>query len=224
MPSLRVKLFQDGADLDSMIAARDRGLVSGYTTNPTLMRKAGISDYKEFARKVIAAIPDKPISFEVFSDDFATMEREAREIASWGGDTYIKIPITNTKSESAAPLISRLSKEGFSLNVTAIRGACHFNVECRVANHDCIFGFCTGLAQRLNYHSRIWFGRRFVGGLDRAKMSLPSEPLQRRHNGMGSVPGGDPETDIPSFGQRSQQLVRTVERHFRISRVGAKQR
>ena len=121
MPSLRVKLFQDGADLDAMIAARDRGLVSGYTTNPTLMRKAGISDYKAFARKVIAAIPDKPISFEVFSDDFATMEREAREIASWGGDTYIKIPITNTKSESAAPLISRLSKEGFSLNVTAMR-------------------------------------------------------------------------------------------------------
>jgi transaldolase len=120
MPSLRVKLFQDGADLDSMIAARDRGLVSGYTTNQTLMRKAGISDYKEFARKVIAAIPDKPISFEVFSDDFATMEREAREIASWGGDTYIKIPITNTRSESAAPLISRLSKEGFSLNVTAM--------------------------------------------------------------------------------------------------------
>ncbi len=120
MSSLRVKLFQDGADLDFMIAARSRGLVSGYTTNPTLMRKAGISDYKQFAQQVIAAIPDMPISFEVFSDDFATMEREAREIASWGGDTYVKIPITNTKRESAAPLISLLSKEGFSLNVTAM--------------------------------------------------------------------------------------------------------
>jgi transaldolase len=120
MPSLRVKLFQDGADLDSMIAARSRRLVTGYTTNPTLMRKAGINDYKKFARQVIAAIPDMPISFEVFSDDFATMEREAREIASWGGDTYIKIPITNTQRESAAPLISRLSKEGFSLNITAM--------------------------------------------------------------------------------------------------------
>jgi transaldolase len=120
MPSLRVKLFQDGADLNSMIAARSRGLVSGYTTNPTLMRKAGISDYKAFAQQVIAAIPDMPISFEVFSDDFETMEREAREIASWGGDTYVKIPITNTKSESAGPLISKLSKEGFSLNVTAM--------------------------------------------------------------------------------------------------------
>jgi transaldolase len=117
---LRVKLFQDGADLDAMIAAKNRGAVSGFTTNPTLMRKAGITDYKAFALKVIAAIPDLPISFEVFSDDFATMEREAREIASWGGDTYVKIPISNTKGESAAPLIRKLSKEGFSLNVTAI--------------------------------------------------------------------------------------------------------
>jgi transaldolase len=120
MPSPRIKLFQDGADLASMIAARDRRLVSGFTTNPTLMRKAGISDYKRFAQEVIAAIPDMPVSFEVFSDDFATMEREAREIASWGGDTYIKIPITNTKGESAARLIGALSKEGFSLNVTAM--------------------------------------------------------------------------------------------------------
>jgi transaldolase len=117
---LRVKLFQDGADLDQMMAAKARGNVSGFTTNPTLMRKAGISDYKAFAQKVIAAIPDFPISFEVFSDDFATMEREAREIASWGGDTYVKIPITNTRGESAAPLIRKLSQQGFSLNVTAI--------------------------------------------------------------------------------------------------------
>ena len=117
---LHVKLYQDGADLDAMIAAKKRKLVSGFTTNPTLMRKAGVSDYKAFALKVLAAIPDLPISFEVFSDDFETMEREAREIASWGGDTYVKIPITNTKGESAGPLIRKLSKEGFSLNVTAI--------------------------------------------------------------------------------------------------------
>jgi transaldolase len=120
VPALVVKLFQDGAELDSMIAARARGRVSGFTTNPTLMRKAGISDYKAFALKVIAAIPDLPISFEVFSDDFETMEREAREIASWGGDTYVKIPITNSKGESATPLIAKLSKDGFSLNVTAM--------------------------------------------------------------------------------------------------------
>lgn len=117
---LRVKLFQDGAELDTMIAAKKRGLVAGFTTNPTLMRKAGVSDYKAFAQKAIAAIPDLPISFEVFSDDFDTMEREAREIASWGGDTYVKIPITNTKGESSAALIRKLSHEGFSLNVTAI--------------------------------------------------------------------------------------------------------
>ena len=82
---VRIKLFQDAADLSVMIEAHRRGLVSGYTTNPTLMRKAGITDYKGFAQQVIAAIPDMPVSFEVFSDDFATMEREAREIASWGG-------------------------------------------------------------------------------------------------------------------------------------------
>jgi transaldolase len=117
---LRIKLFQDGAELPKMIEARKRGLVDGFTTNPTLMRKAGVSDYKEFAQNAIAAIPDLPISFEVFSDDFDTMEHEAREIASWGGNTFIKIPITNTEGVSAVPLIRKLSAEGFSLNVTAI--------------------------------------------------------------------------------------------------------
>jgi transaldolase len=117
---MRIKLFQDGAELPKMIEARAQGVVDGFTTNPTLMRKAGVSDYKEFARKAIAAIPDLPISFEVFSDAFDMMEREAREIASWGGNTYVKIPITNSKGESAAPLIQKLSAEGFSLNVTAI--------------------------------------------------------------------------------------------------------
>jgi transaldolase len=118
--TLRVKLFQDGADFNQIMAAKKGGLVSGFTTNPTLMRKCGIADYKDFALKLIAAIPDLPISFEVFSDDFDQMEREAREIASWGGNTYVKIPITNTKGTSAAPLVHKLSHEGFSLNVTAI--------------------------------------------------------------------------------------------------------
>jgi transaldolase len=120
MTSLRVKLFQDGADLSTMVAARTRGQVAGFTTNPTLMRKAGVTNYKAFAQAAIKAIPNLPISFEVFSDDFETMECEAREIASWGGDTYVKIPITNTKAEPSLPLIARLSKEGFSLNVTAM--------------------------------------------------------------------------------------------------------
>jgi transaldolase len=117
---LRVKLFQDGAELASMIDAKKGGLVSGFTTNPTLMRKAGVTNYKEFAVTAIAAIPDLPISFEVFSDDFKTMKREAREIASWGGNTYVKIPISNTKGESSGPLIRQLSHEKFSLNITAI--------------------------------------------------------------------------------------------------------
>jgi transaldolase len=117
---LRVKLFQDGVEIGAMITAKNGGRVGGFTTNPTLMRKAGITDYKAFALQAIKAIPDLPISFEVFSDDFGGMERETREIASWGGDTYIKIPITNTKSESSAPLIKKLSGEGFSLNVTAV--------------------------------------------------------------------------------------------------------
>jgi transaldolase len=120
LPALKIKLFQDGAELGKMIEARARGGIDGFTTNPTLMRKAGIVDYKEFALKAIKAIPDLPISFEVFSDDFDAMEREAREIASWGGDTYIKIPITNTKGQSSAALVRKLSSEGVSLNVTAI--------------------------------------------------------------------------------------------------------
>lgn len=117
---LRIKLFMDGADVGAMREAYQSRSVSGFTTNPTLMRKAGLTDYERFAREVIEAIPDLPVSFEVFSDDFPTMEREARKIASWGGDTYIKIPITNTQRESAIPLIRTLSGEGFSLNVTAM--------------------------------------------------------------------------------------------------------
>jgi transaldolase len=119
-PGLNVKLFQDGADLKAMIAAKERGVVSGFTTNPTLMRKAGATDYKAFAQAAIKAIPDLPISFEVFSDDFDVMEREAREIASWGGDTYVKIPISNTRGQSSGPLIRKLSSQGFSLNITAM--------------------------------------------------------------------------------------------------------
>lgn len=117
---MKIKLFLDGAEIAPMKAAYAARQVKGFTTNPTLMRKAGISDYEAFARDAIAAIPDMPISFEVFSDDFASMEKEARKIASWGGDTYVKIPITNTRGESACPLIKRLSDDGISLNVTAI--------------------------------------------------------------------------------------------------------
>ena len=116
----RVKIFLDGADRSSMVEMAKNPLVQGFTTNPSLMKKAGVKDYKAFCQEILTQIGGKPISFEVFTDDFASMEREAREIASWGGNTYIKIPITNTKGESAIPLIRKLSGEGFSLNVTAI--------------------------------------------------------------------------------------------------------
>jgi len=118
--ALRIKLFADGADINDMKEAYERGIVRGFTTNPTLMRKANISDYEAFARKAIEVIPDLPISFEVFSDEFDEMEQEAKQISSWGRNVVIKIPITNTKGESSLPLIRRLSDEGISLNITAI--------------------------------------------------------------------------------------------------------
>jgi transaldolase len=94
--------------------------ISGFTTNPTLMRKAGIVDYRVFARDIVACLPDRPISFEVFSDEFGEMERQAHEIASWGGNVYVKVPVTNTRSEPACALIRRLASAGVRLNVTAV--------------------------------------------------------------------------------------------------------
>jgi transaldolase len=118
--ALRVKLFADGADLGVIRTMAANPLITGFTTNPTLMRKAGISDYVAFARDMLAIVPDRPISFEVFSDDFAEMEQQALAIAAWGTNVFVKIPITNTRGESAAPLVKRLSRAGVQLNVTAI--------------------------------------------------------------------------------------------------------
>jgi transaldolase len=117
---LRVKIFADGADLKGMKEAAAQPLVKGFTTNPTLMRQAGVSDYKAFALDVLKLIPDRPVSFEVFADDFPTMEAQGREIASWGDNVYVKVPVTNTKGEFAGPLMTRLSGSGIKLNVTAI--------------------------------------------------------------------------------------------------------
>lgn len=118
--SFNVKLFADGAELGPMLEMYRNPVIKGFTTNPTLMRKAGISDYRAFAKEVVKAIPDRPISFEVFADDFETMERQAAEIAGWGDHVYVKIPITNTKAESAVPLIQKLAAQGVKTNVTAI--------------------------------------------------------------------------------------------------------
>jgi transaldolase len=118
--SLKIKIFADGADLKGMLEMYQRPDIKGFTTNPTLMRKAGISDYRAFAREVLAAIPDRPISFEVFSDEFAEMETQAREIASWGKNVNVKIPVTNTRGEPCYPLVKRLAADGIQLNVTAL--------------------------------------------------------------------------------------------------------
>lgn len=121
---LKIKIFMDGADIESIKnAASDFPFVRGFTTNPTLMRKAGVADYSEFALRALSAAGGLPISFEVFSDDFGEMERQARIISSWGNNAYVKIPITNTRGESSHPLIERLSNDGVKLNVTAILSA-----------------------------------------------------------------------------------------------------
>lgn len=117
---LTTKIFADGAELDGMLALSRLPYIAGFTTNPTLMRKAGIIDYRGFARLVLSAIPDRPISFEVFSDDFQEMEAQAHEIASWGEHVYVKIPVTNTKRVPAYDLIHRLSHGGVKVNVTAV--------------------------------------------------------------------------------------------------------
>ena len=117
---LRVKIFADGANKAGMLDMYDRSYIKGFTTNPTLMRQAGISDYRAFAKDILRSIPDRPISFEVFSDEFAEMERQAREIAEWGEHVYVKIPVTNTRREPAYELIRSLSHAGIKLNVTAL--------------------------------------------------------------------------------------------------------
>lgn len=117
---LNVKLFADGANLDVIARMAENPRIQGFTTNPTLMRKANVRDYKGFARDVLAIVPDLPVSFEVFSDDFAEMERQALEIASWGRNVFVKVPVTNTEGAFCGPLIERLARAGVQVNVTAI--------------------------------------------------------------------------------------------------------
>jgi transaldolase len=117
---LKVAIFADGAEKAGMLEMYAKPYIKGFTTNPTLMRKAGVSDYESFAREILREIPDRPISFEVFADDFTEMARQARRIATWGKNIRVKIPITNTRRESAVPLCERLTQEGIPLNVTAL--------------------------------------------------------------------------------------------------------
>src|SRR2546423_2458592 len=117
---LKVAIFADGAEKAGMLEMYAKPYIKGFTTNPTLMHKVGLTDYRAFARDIVGAIPDRPISFEVFADEFDEMERQAREIASWGENVYVKIPVTNTQRVSSAPLIEMLAGDGIRLNVTAV--------------------------------------------------------------------------------------------------------
>ena len=117
---LQVKIFADGADRESILALAQNPLIKGFTTNPTLMRKAGVKNYESFCRDLVNSIPGRPFSFEVFSDDFEEMEQQAMRIAAWGPNVYVKIPITNTRSQSSALLVHRLARHGVKMNVTAV--------------------------------------------------------------------------------------------------------
>lgn len=118
--SLRIKIFADGADKTGILNLYENPLIQGMTTNPTLMRKAGIKDYEGFAKDILKSVTNKPISFEVFSDDFSEMRRQALKIAAWQKNVYVKIPITNTRGELSLPLIWELGQKGVRLNITAI--------------------------------------------------------------------------------------------------------
>src|SRR5215472_8469910 len=120
LTDLRVKIFADGADLRGMIAMAKNPLVKGFTTNPSLMRKAGVADYEGFAREALAAIPDRPISFEIFADEFSAMITQGRKIGSWGGNVNVKVPVTNTAGRFSGEVITALSSAGIAVNVTAI--------------------------------------------------------------------------------------------------------
>jgi transaldolase len=120
LAELKIKLFADGADKESMLALYRAHVVTGFTTNPTLMSKAGVKDYRAFAHELLALIKDMPISFEVFSDDLAEMERQARDITTWAANVYVKIPITNTAGTSCVPLVRKLTTAGVKVNVTAM--------------------------------------------------------------------------------------------------------
>lgn len=116
----QIKIFADGASVPSILASAKNPRIAGFTTNPTLMRKDGVSDYRAFAREVLAHVKTQPISFEVFADEFAEMKRQALEIKTWGSNVYVKIPITNTRRQSSIPLVKELAASGVKLNVTAI--------------------------------------------------------------------------------------------------------
>ncbi len=133
---LKVKIFADGADKAGMLEMYAKPYIRGLTTNPSLMRKAGVADYRAFAKEILAEIRDKPLSLEVFSDDFAEMERQAMEIAGWGDNVYVKIPVTNTRRENSGALIGRLADRKVKLNVTGVMTLIQVRDVLTVLNHE----------------------------------------------------------------------------------------
>ena len=120
LDSLRIKIFADGADKEGILSLNGNPLIRGITTNPTLMRKAGVRDYESFAKDILRTVKRKPVSFEVFSDEFTEMKRQTLKIAAWQNNVYVKIPITNSRGESSLPLVEELSRKGVQLNITAL--------------------------------------------------------------------------------------------------------
>jgi transaldolase len=169
---LRIKLFADGADKATMLELYANPLIRGFTTNPTLMRKAGITDYEAFARDILCAIRDRPISLEVFADDFGEMERQAHKIAAWADNVYVKIPVTNTARVPAYDLIERLSHSGVKLNVTAI-----LTLE---QVHDVVQALAGGAPSNVS----VFAGRIADTGRDPLPMMTAAMEMIRDHEGM----------------------------------------
>ena len=165
LSELKVKIFADGADKAGILQLNANPLIQGMTTNPTLMRKAGIKDYEAFAKEILLSVTQKPISFEVFSDDFPEMRRQALKIAAWAPNVYVKIPISNTRAESSLPLVQELAREGVRLNITAI------------LTLDQVRGVAEALNPRVPSVVSVFAGRIADTGLDPAPLMLASRAL-----------------------------------------------
>ncbi len=172
LSQLNVKIFADGADKASMVKLYQSPYIKGFTTNPTLMRKAGVTDYEAFARDVLQTITDRPICFEVFSDEFDEMERQARLIARWGDNVYVKVPITNTRGESSLELVRHLACTGVKVNVTALMT---LNQVC--ATRDALAGGPPAFVS-------LFAGRVADTGRDPVPMMAAAVELLRTHNNM----------------------------------------
>lgn len=172
---LKITLYADGADLDGMKEEYNKGIVKGFTTNPTLMKKAGVKDYVTFAKAAIEAIPDLPISFEVFAEDFDDMEKEAKVLSELGENVYVKIPITNAKGETSIPLIKRLSAQGIKLNVTAI-----FTLEQVEATVD-------AFAENTKNIVSVFAGRIMDAGVDAVPIMIKVNEICKRKSGTLSL-------------------------------------